>query len=108
MTPPPDDPQALLRTQLMAALQAVQDPEIGESIVDLGLLHSLTLSERCARAVLIPTSATCPMVDVLIDDTEAALRDACPADWTIEVDVDWDTPWDPSQLAPALKARFGW
>lgn len=100
----PDD---LLPT-LRAALARVQDPEIGESIVDLGLLKTLQLDGRTARAVLIPTSVTCPMLDVLLDDTEAALRAALPAGWTAEVDVDWDTPWDPSALAPELKARFGW
>jgi len=97
-----------LLATLRAALARVNDPEIGESVVDLGLLKSLTLDGRCARAVLIPTSATCPMLDVLLDDTEAALRAALPPGWTAEADVDWDTPWDPSALAPALKARFGW
>ena len=97
-----------LRARLMAALAQVQDPEIGEGIVDLGLLKSLQLADGCATATLIPTSATCPMLDVLLDETEAALRDACPPGWAVAVDVDWDTPWDPSQLAPALKARFGW
>lgn len=103
-----DSTPADLLSTLRAALARVRDPEIGEGIVDLGLLKSLALDGRCARAVLIPTSATCPMLDVLLDDTEAALQAALPAGWTAEVDVDWDTPWDPAALSPALKARFGW
>ena len=92
----------------MAALAAVQDPEIGESIVDLGLVRALTVADGQVLATLVPTSATCPMVDVLVEDAEAALRAACLPGWAVTVDVDWDTPWQPDGLSPALKARFGW
>lgn len=108
----PADPHAALHAQAMQALAAVNDPELGESIVALGLVAALTLDDpaaaREARLVLIPTSSTCPMLDVLVDDAASALEAVLPADWSVRVVVDWETRWSPEHLAPALRARFGW
>lgn len=94
----------------MQALAAVNDPELGESIVALGLVAELALNpgEAGARLVLIPTSSTCPMLDVLVDDSAGALESVLPADWTVTVVIDWQTPWSPERMALALRARFGW
>lgn len=96
----------------MQALAAVNDPELGESIVALGLVADLALDDAAgaheARLMLIPTSSTCPMLDVLVDDSATALESVLPADWNVTVVVDWETPWSPERLAPALRARFGW
>ncbi|MBP6900788.1 MAG: metal-sulfur cluster assembly factor [Burkholderiaceae bacterium] len=92
----------------MAALRRVADPELGESIVDLGLVASLQIDAQGAQLTLIPTSATCPMLDLLVDDAGQALVDVLPAGAAVEVDVDWDTPWSPERMSPALRTRFGW
>jgi metal-sulfur cluster biosynthetic enzyme len=45
---------------------------------------------------------------VMIEDVTEALRRACPDGLPVDVQMDWDTPWSPQRLSPALKARFGW
>ncbi len=102
---PDPNPEQL---RLMEVLRRVADPEIGESIVDLGLVDSLTLGPSSVALRLIPTSATCPMADVLIEDAETALRQACPAGWTVEVEMDWDAVWTPQRMSTALRLRLGW
>lgn len=99
---------AALHTEAMQALSQVADPEVGESIVALGLVERLTLSQGRAELILLPTSATCPMADQLIDDAGCALERLCPEGWVIEVDMDWDGIWTPERMAPELRARFGW
>ncbi len=96
------------RERLMAVLRRVADPEIGESIVDLGLVDSLVLGPAGVTLTLIPTSATCPMADVLIEDAETALRQACPPDWAVAVEMDWDATWTPQRMSTALRLRLGW
>ena len=93
---------------LRAALHTVPDPEMAESIVDLGLLKHIEIGDGRVDVVLIPTSATCPMGEVLIEDATAALRAACPPGWAVHVEFDWDTAWHPGRMSPALKLRFGW
>ncbi|MBB4844229.1 metal-sulfur cluster biosynthetic enzyme [Paucibacter oligotrophus] len=99
---------AALRQRIMDALAQVMDPEIGESIVALGLLESLSLSPGLAELLLIPTSATCPMADQLMEEAGRAIEAQCPPDWRVEVDMDWGLPWSPARMTPALRARLGW
>lgn len=90
------------------ALRRVPDPELAESIVELGLIDAVTLADATLTVRLIPTSATCPMADVLIDDVAAALQPLCPEGIGLVVDMDWDATWTPQRMSPALRQRFGW
>lgn len=104
MSDSPDTSEARVRQ----ALQTVCDPELGESIVDLGLVLRVEVAPRRVDVVLIPTSATCPMSQVLLDDAVAAVRQAFPADTVVNVTLDWETEWTPERLSPSLKSSFGW
>lgn len=97
-----------ITAQLMAALHQVPDPELGESIVDLGLVASVTVDDTGVRVVLIPTSATCPMSDTLVEDAEQAAAAALPPGTALDVVMDHDTHWHPSRMSAALQERFGW
>jgi metal-sulfur cluster biosynthetic enzyme len=99
----------LLTDRVRAALQSVADPEIGESIVDLGLIERIeALPGQRLSVVLVPTSATCPMADLLVDDATAAAEQALPRGWTVEVTLDFRLAWSPARMSPALRERFGW
>lgn len=104
MADPTEPPEAAVREALLGVL----DPELGESIVDLGLVLRIEIAPRAVHVVLIPTSATCPMSDLLLEDTADAVRRACPDGTTVSAGLDWDTVWGPVRLSPALKSRFGW
>lgn len=93
---------------LRDVLATVHDPEIGENLVALGLVERIVCEPGRVAVTLIPTSATCPMADVLVDDATAALQRACPAGTEVVVEMDWEAQWDPQRLAPELKQRFGW
>ncbi|MBK8768580.1 MAG: DUF59 domain-containing protein [Burkholderiaceae bacterium] len=60
------------------ALHQVLDPEIGESIVDLGLVQAIEIAAGQVRITLIPSSATCPMSEMLLEDATDAVQRACP------------------------------
>jgi metal-sulfur cluster biosynthetic enzyme len=96
---------------LREALRQVADPELGHSIVELGLVECIDVQDGSplqVRVTLVPTSATCPMTDLLVEDARAALQAACPPGSEIEVALDWQTEWTPDRLSPALRTRFGW
>lgn len=106
---PPDDPTPpALREAALAALARVQDPEIGENLVALGVVADVRVDGPVLRVTLIPTSATCPMADVMLEDAHAAVQPLCPPGMSAEVEMDWDTEWTPERLSPELRLRFGW
>jgi metal-sulfur cluster biosynthetic enzyme len=90
------------------ALSGVLDPEIGESIIDLGLLQRIEITPQRVHVVLIPTSATCPMSGLLLEDSIKAVKRACPDGMAVSVVLDWDATWDPHNMSPELQSRFGW
>lgn len=107
--PAPDaGPDAGLHAAVMAALATVDDPEMGENLVDLGVVGAVRIDGASVAVTLIPTSATCPMADVMVEDALTAVQRACPPGTAVDVQMDWDTEWSPDRLAPALRARFGW
>lgn len=107
--PAPDtDPNTGLHAAVMAALATVDDPEMGENLVDLGVVGAVRIDGASVAVTLIPTSATCPMADVMVDDALTAVQRACPPGTAVDVQMDWDTEWSSDRLAPALRERFGW
>jgi ATP-binding protein involved in chromosome partitioning len=55
---------------LTEALRGVVDPELGENVVDLGMVRSLTVSGRKVTVELALTIAGCPLRTQLHDDVE--------------------------------------
>jgi metal-sulfur cluster biosynthetic enzyme len=104
----PAAPPGDLHAAVMTALAQVDDPEMGENLVDLGVVGEVRIDGSAVAVTLIPTSATCPMADVMVDDAQTAVQRACPPGTTVDVRMDWDTEWSPERLAPALRERFGW
>ena len=101
-------PSSDLHAAVMAALAQVDDPEMGENLVALGVVGEVVVDGGRVSVRLIPTSATCPMADVMVDDALSAVQRACPPGTEVDVQMDWDTEWSPDRLAPALRERFGW
>jgi metal-sulfur cluster biosynthetic enzyme len=97
---------------VMAALRRVIDPEIGISIVDLGLVDSLHIdSSGNVRAAVILTTPECPYARQL---GAQAVKEVIAVRGVrrVEVRMDPSISWDPSRLTPEAKdlyrKRFGY
>jgi metal-sulfur cluster biosynthetic enzyme len=104
-TPPPDS------GAVTSALGGVIDPEIGISIVDLGLVDSLHIDSLGNVNIAIAlTTPECPVISQIGRQTAEAII-AVPGVRRIRVRLDPTLPWDPSRLSPAAKElyrkRFG-
>ncbi len=66
---------ATLTDAALAAVATVDDPEIpGVSIVDLGLLETITTTDDGRVTIgLIPTFSGCPALAMIASDVEAAV-----------------------------------
>jgi Predicted metal-sulfur cluster biosynthetic enzyme len=92
------------------ALSDVYDPccrEKGISVVDMGLLRSVAVTDGHARVELLLTSGWCPFASRVLTEVEEAIA-AQPGVDTAEVEIVWDEAWTTDRLSPdaVRKLRF--
>lgn len=89
------------------ALRHVLDPEVAVNVVDLGLVYGVAVTGDAVRIDLTMTTPACPLVDTLVRDTRAALRDAGVVG-DVDVNIVWDPPWGPERMSAAAREQLGW
>jgi len=92
-----------LRSAVAAAVRTVHDPEYPDvSIVDLGLVESITVERGLATIGLIPTFSGCPALDMIADDVRRAVSDVAGVE---ACEVRWlpGPVWTTDRLTPAAE-----
>lgn len=100
--------EAVTEDTIRAILATVLDPEVGENIVDLGLIYGVKIIENLVNVDLTMTSAACPMGEILLDNIHETLTRNLPASFEIEMHLVWEPPWEPDMMSAAAKERLGW
>lgn len=96
-----------LDPDVMTCLEAVLDPEIGLSVVDLGLVYEARRSADAVAVALTLTARACPLGEMIVEDARDALA-ARFADVTrIDVALVWDPPWTPDRITDRGLALLG-
>lgn len=90
------------------ALLQVIDPEVGENIVDLGLVYGIGVSEDVVIVTFTMTSQACPMGEMLLDDIQATLTRLLPNEVNFNMNLVWEPPWNPDMMSTEAKQRLGW
>jgi metal-sulfur cluster biosynthetic enzyme len=90
------------------ALREVVDPEIGISIVDIGLIYAVDVSPGQCRVEMTMTSAACPLGDLITADVQDALAAVLPAATAIDVTLVWEPMWTPDRMSDGARHRMGW
>ena len=102
------DSLKLIEQNVLKALYQVIDPEVGENIVDLGLVYGIKVEDNHAKVDLTMTTPACPMGEMLLDDIKATLNQRLPAEIILDINLVWEPPWDPSMISAEAKQRLGW
>ena len=100
-------PEAL-RQPIEGALREVVDPEVAMTIVDVGLVYGVTVTNERVHVLMTMTSAACPVTDVIVGDVEAELDRVVPTNLKIEVELVWEPAWTPDRMSRRAKAFMGW
>jgi metal-sulfur cluster biosynthetic enzyme len=86
--------------EVFDALRQVIDPELGQNIVDLGLIYSIHIVGAKVLVTMTLTTPGCPMHESICWGVKCALLDLTGvAD--AEVELVWDPPWHPSMMRVA-------
>lgn len=103
-----NEPLSPMERSVRDALLRVIDPEIGENIVDLGLVYGIKVEGNIAKVDLTMTTPACPMGEMLLDDIHATLTRMLPNDVEFDIHWVWEPPWSPSMISAEAKQRLGW
>lgn len=79
-------------------LMTVMDPEIDSvSIVDLGMVESVTVEGNDVKVVLLPTFLGCPALEFIENNTRDAVQ-SLPEVNNVEVEVAFSPPWTSDRI----------
>ena len=101
-------PLSPLEQSIQDILLQVIDPEVGENIVDLGLVYGIKVEKNVAKVNLTLTSQACPMGEMLLDDIHATLTRLLPNEMEFDINLVCEPPWNPDMMSAEAKQRLGW
>jgi len=94
------------KKEVMEALKKVIDPEVGVSIVDLGLITGIEIKKDFVKVRMTLTSPLCPMGGFLFEEARNVVKKLKGVK-KVEVEYDWEHPWTPERMKPELRKKFG-
>lgn len=106
-TPLAEGVQKAEKDDIIAALKAVQDPELMMNIYELGLVYDITqLDNGDVKVLMTLTSPTCPIAGEM--PTMAAVAVASvPGVGLATVELTFDPPWTIDRLSDEIKLLMG-
>ena len=105
----PNEEESLITRDLIAnTLCDVYDPEMGVSIVDLGLVYDIRVDEGDRVEIdLTLTGPGCPVGPRIISDIQQTL-DLFLGVKDVKVNLVWSPPWSPSMMSEEAQDELGY
>ncbi|WP_336490534.1 metal-sulfur cluster assembly factor [Methylobacterium nigriterrae] len=101
--PDRDDAPALraeVNPEVLNCLEDVLDPEVGISVVHLGLVYRAVRTPERIEVDLTLTARTCPLGGLIVEDARTCLTRRfvdCPS---LQVRLVWNPIWTPDRITP--------
>lgn len=96
----------LKKTTISKKLKEVIDPELGVSVVDLGLIYGIEVEGNSVFVLMTLTFPGCPLASVIQKEVENKLKEV-EGIGGVEVKLTFDPPWDSSKITRSARAKLG-
>lgn len=93
--------------EVLRALRAVLDPELGVDVVSLGLVYETSREGERARVVMTMTSPACPLGEVIVEDARTAVESMVPGVRHADIELVFEPPWTPDRMSPEARRQLG-
>lgn len=100
---------------IWSCLKEVDDPELGVSIVDMGLIYKVTVSKTednkpFVHILMTLTTPGCPLLPEIDFEIRESLKKIKNLDVTknVDVEISFDPPWSPTLMTEELQAEYGY
>ena len=88
-------------------LKQVLDPELGISIVDLGLIYEIKIEKEKVKIVMTLTTIGCPLFSLIEEEIKNRLKELGLKEEEIELELTFDPPWTIERMSKEAKAMLG-
>lgn len=96
-----------LAAKVRESLRLVLDPELGENVVDLGLIYAIEVSpDGIATIEMTTTTKGCPATAYLKDAVGSAAW-VVPGVHFADVRMTYEPPWSPEMIGGEARRRLG-
>ena len=98
--------ESVSEEQIRNSLKQCMDPEVPLSIVDMGLIYGINVSENNdVNIKMTMTTKGCPLHDTMVDDVTRYTKKV-PGVNNVQVDIVWDPPWTKDKMSDEAKAMM--
>jgi metal-sulfur cluster biosynthetic enzyme len=92
---------------IKSKLREVLDPELGVSIVDLGLIYNVELDNHGACVITMTlTTIGCPLFGQIQKEIEDKVMEVEEVE-DVTIDLTFDPPWTPDKMTEDAKIELG-
>lgn len=98
--------EVITKDEVLKALSEVMDPELGVSLVDLGLIYDVTVEDDKVDVKMTLTAPGCPLHSIMRENAQNRISQIDGVK-EANVQVVWDPPWKPEMMSEAAKKHLG-
>ena len=96
-----------LRTQVIAAVKRVYDPEIPVDVFELGLIYEINVFPvNNVHILMTLTSPSCPSAETIPVEVEQQIKTISGVN-DVKVEITWDPPYSQDMMSEAAKLELG-
>ncbi|MBI3954989.1 metal-sulfur cluster assembly factor [Candidatus Gottesmanbacteria bacterium] len=94
------------KKNIIDRLKNVPDPELGISIVDLGLVYDVKIDKGNVRVIMTLTTMGCPLFDLIERPIKEELKKMKEVK-NIDVELTFEPPWSPEKMSKQARINLG-
>ncbi len=92
--------------QVRDSLKQCMDPEVPLSIVDMGLIYGIDVTEdNDVNIKMTMTTKGCPLHETMVDDVKRYAKKVSGVN-NVDVEIVWDPPWTMDKMSDEAKAMM--
>jgi metal-sulfur cluster biosynthetic enzyme len=92
--------------QVRDSLKKCMDPEVPLSIVDMGLIYGINVTENNdVNIKMTMTTKGCPLHETMVDDVKRYTKKVSGVN-SVNVEIVWDPPWTMDKMSDTAKAMM--
>ena len=92
--------------QVRDSLKQCMDPEVPLSIVDMGLIYGIDVTDNNdVNIKMTMTTKGCPLHETMVDDVKIYAKKVSGVN-NVDVEIVWDPPWTMDKMSDEAKAKM--